>query len=69
MRLERERFLGAGHYERSKNRQGYANGFKPKKVDTPAGTLTVHVPKTAATKEPFYPLNPWSVADVPAGRC
>jgi hypothetical protein len=26
MRLERERYLGAGHYERSDDRHGYANG-------------------------------------------
>jgi len=55
MRLERERFLGAGHYERTEGRRGYANGYKSKKVDTPAGTVTVQVPKSAATDEPFYP--------------
>jgi hypothetical protein len=38
MRLERERYLGAGHYERSDDRRGYANGYKPKRLDTPAGT-------------------------------
>ncbi len=47
MRLEREQYLGASHYERSSGRRGYANGAKPKKVDTPAGTLTLDVPKTA----------------------
>jgi transposase-like protein len=55
MRLERERFLGADHYERSAERRGYANGTKPKKIDTPAGTVRLQVPKTAAHEEPFYP--------------
>ena len=55
MRFERERFLGAGHYERTPQRRGYANGTKPKKVDTLAGTVTVNVPKTAGHGEPFYP--------------
>lgn len=55
MRLEREQFLGAGHYERSTGRRGYANGAKPKKIDTPAGTLTLEVPKTAGASVPFFP--------------
>ena len=29
MQIERERFLGAGRYERTPARQGYANGCKP----------------------------------------
>lgn len=56
MQIERERFLGAGLYERTPERQGYANGYKPKRIDTPAGTVTVGVPKTAGHGgEPFYP--------------
>lgn len=55
MRIERERFLGAGHYERTPQRRGYANGTKPKRLDTPAGSLTVNVPKTAGHDQPFYP--------------
>lgn len=56
MQIERERFLGAGLYERSVGRQGYANGYKPKRIDTPAGTVTVQVPKTADhDSHPFYP--------------
>jgi transposase-like protein len=56
MRIERERFLGAGLYERTAARQGYANGYKPKRIDTPAGTITVDVPKTAGHDgAPFYP--------------
>ncbi len=56
MQIERERFLGAGHYERTPERHGYANGYKPKRIDTPAGSVSVQVPKTAGHDgEPFYP--------------
>ena len=46
MRLEREQHLDAGEFQRSANRTGYANGYKPKQMDTPAGRVTVQVPKT-----------------------
>ena len=56
MQIERERFLRAGPYERTAERQGYANGYKSKRIDTPAGTVTVDVPKTAGHDgAPFYP--------------
>lgn len=55
MRIERERYLDARHYERTPLRRGYANGTKPKRLDTPAGTVTVNVPKTAGHEAPFYP--------------
>ena len=59
MRMEREQFLDAGHDERSAGRRGDANGYKAKKLDTPAGTLSLHVPKTAGLVEgygeAFYP--------------
>ena len=55
MRFERENYLSARHYERTDERRGYANGIKPKRIDTEAGTLVVDVPKTAGTDEPFYP--------------
>jgi len=38
MRLEREQFLAAGHDERVPERRGYANGTKPKLIDSLAGT-------------------------------
>jgi len=47
MRVEREQFLGAGHYDRVSRRRGYANGYKSKRVDTPAGALSVSVSKTS----------------------
>jgi putative transposase len=56
MQIERERFLGTQPYKYCPSRQGYTNGYKAKRVDTPAGTITVNVPKTAAHDEnPFYP--------------
>ena len=56
MQIERERFLGAGHYERTPERRGYANGTKSRRVDTPAGIVNVQVPKTAGHEgEPVYP--------------
>lgn len=55
MRIERDEHLGAGPYERAETRRGYANGYKPKKVDTPAGTVTLQVPKSRGCGEPFFP--------------
>ena len=55
MRLEREQHLGARAYERTPERGGYANGYKPKRLDTAAGTLTVQVPKNRGGEEAFYP--------------
>ena len=59
MLLERERHLEAGPHERTEARQGYANGFKHKRLDTTAGTLHLKVPKTAQRgkfgREAFYP--------------
>jgi putative transposase len=55
MRIERERHVGAQAYERTPERSGYANGYKAKKLDTQAGTLTVQVPKSRGGEAPFYP--------------
>lgn len=56
LKIEREQFLKAGHYERTPDRRGYANGYKPKRIDTPAGTVTLSVPKSAGHEgEAFYP--------------
>jgi transposase-like protein len=53
MRLERSQLLEAGPYERSENRLGYANGYKPKTVDTRLGPITFQVPQARGV--PFYP--------------
>ena len=56
MQIKREQHLKAGRYEPIPERQGYANGHKPKRVDTPAGTVTIQVLKTASHEDdPFYP--------------
>lgn len=53
MLLERERYLGASHYERSEDRRGQANGFKPKTVSTRVGQLELRVPQVR--EGGFYP--------------
>lgn len=53
MRIERERYLGVGAYERSDDRRGYANGYKPRVLDTRMGRLALSMPQV---REPgFYP--------------
>lgn len=53
MKVERDEFLGAAAYERSGERKGYANGFKPKEIQTRMGPLELAVPQTRGTG--FYP--------------
>lgn len=53
MRIERENFLRAKPYERSEERRGYANGFKPKTVKTRLGELTFDIPQVR--EGGFYP--------------
>ena len=59
MKLERNAFLGARPGERSRERIGHANGFKPKTVQSRRGTLGFQVPQVRALPggEPvsFYP--------------
>lgn len=53
MKVEREKALGASRYERSEERQGYANGYKPKELQTRMGALELKVPQVRGLK--FYP--------------
>ena len=53
MKVEREHFLGAGAHERSEERKGYANGYKPKQVHTRMGALELSVPQVRGLS--FYP--------------
>jgi len=53
MKLEREQVLGAAAYERTDERRGYANGYKPKTIATRTGDMTLQVPQTRNI--PFYP--------------
>ena len=39
MKLERSEVLGAMPYQRTESRRGYANGFKPKTVNSRLGRL------------------------------
>ena len=55
MRLDRSWHLGAGPWERSEARQGYANGYKPKLVKTRIGNLSLQIPQTRDTD--FYPAS------------
>ncbi len=45
MKLERSAFLGASPHERSSERRGHANGYKPKKVKTRVGVVDLQVPR------------------------
>lgn len=53
MRIERSQVLQAEPYERSDERQGYANGYKEKTLQTRMGALKLNVPKARGIE--FYP--------------
>jgi putative transposase len=53
MKLQRADALGAMPYQRTEARQGYANGFKPKSVNSRLGRLNLKVPQTRDVD--FYP--------------
>ena len=54
MRLERSQALEAGPYQRTGKRRGYANGFKPKTLQTRVGELALQVPQVRGEVD-FYP--------------
>jgi len=53
MKIEREHFLKARLHERNSERIGHANGYKPKKLDTRFGELSLEVPQVRGLG--FYP--------------
>lgn len=53
MKIERQAFLGVGPYQRGENRNGQANGFKPKRLKTRIGELELAVPQVRDAR--FYP--------------
>jgi len=58
MKLERANFLEASPYERTSDRIGYANGFKPKRVKSRIGELALEIPQVRDLEESsdgFYP--------------
>lgn len=53
MQMEREQALNAKPYERSPERQGYANGYKARDFQTRMGPLELRIPQTRGLS--FYP--------------
>ncbi len=53
MKIERQKHLGAGPYERTPQRQGHANGYKPKTMATRVGEITFDIPQVRDCD--FYP--------------
>jgi putative transposase len=53
MQIERDKHLNVKPYERSEERQGHANGYKPKTVKTRAGEVTFDIPQVR--EGGFYP--------------
>ena len=53
MMAERSQVLNAQPYERTAQRRGHANGFKPKTVLSRLGSLHLQVPQTRGVE--FYP--------------
>ena len=54
MKLERAQALEAEPYQRSPQRRGYANGYKPKTMNTRLGRMQVAIPQVRGEVE-FYP--------------
>ncbi len=54
MRIERSRTLGAELWQRSPERKGYANGYKPRTLKTRLGKLELDVPQVRGDVD-FYP--------------
>ena len=59
MQIEREQALKAESHQRTADRQGYANGFKPKTLRTRVGEVHLRIPQTRDYHDdegrPFYP--------------
>lgn len=53
MQAERSKYLQAEQYERTEDRKGHSNGFKPKTVKTRMGEITFAVPQVR--EGGFYP--------------
>jgi len=53
MQVERSKYLQADEYERTEDRKGHANGYKPKTVKTRMGEITFAVPQVR--EGGFYP--------------
>jgi transposase-like protein len=56
MQAERAEYLHADEYERTAERQGHANGFKPKTIKRRVGEVTFTIPQVR--EGGFYPTAP-----------
>ena len=54
MKIERSRTLGAEPWQRTENRQGYANGFKNRNLNSRIGSLSLRAPQVRGGLS-FYP--------------
>lgn len=54
MKVERSTALGAQPYQRSEERKGYANGFKPKTLTTRMGPIPLSIPQVRGDVD-YYP--------------
>jgi putative transposase len=57
MHEEQNRYLQAEDYERIETRQGYANGYKPKRVKTRMGAITFSLPQVQGAGKFSAPLS------------
>ena len=55
MLVERQHHLGAAAYQRSESRQGHANGFKERELNTRMGSLALRIPQVRDCEDPFFP--------------
>jgi len=58
MKIERSEFLKAGPFQRTDDRIGHANGFKPRRLQTRAGALELAIPQVRDLDDDapgFYP--------------
>lgn len=53
MLIERERHIGVAPHQRGGERNGYANGFKPRTFQTGVGALNLAVPQVRDSQDPF----------------
>ena len=53
MLVERERHIGAAPHQRGVQRDGYANGYKPRSYQSSFGKLELAVPQVRDSSEPF----------------
>ena len=54
MIVERNAHLHAAPHQRCEERTGYANGFKPRSLNTSMGKLNLAMPQVRNSEEPFY---------------